>query len=87
MEWVDVFTRKQYHDIVLDSLRYCQKEKGLIIYRWCIMSNHVHLIAKAKDENLGDILRDLKKFTAKQMIKAIRENEKGKQKGMDASDI
>jgi REP element-mobilizing transposase RayT len=41
VEWVDVFTRKEYRDIVLDSVRYCQKEKGLILYAWCIMSNHV----------------------------------------------
>jgi putative transposase len=33
--WVDVFTRQQYKDIVIDSLRFCQKEKGLIIYAWC----------------------------------------------------
>jgi len=27
--WLDVFTRKEYKDIVLDSISYCQKEKGL----------------------------------------------------------
>jgi putative transposase len=41
-EWVDVFTRREYRDIVLDSIRHCQKEKGSILYAWCIMSNHVH---------------------------------------------
>lgn len=76
VEWVDVFTRKQYRDILLDSLRYCQTNKGLIIYSWCIMSNHVHLMVKARDENLSDVLRDFKKFTSKQIIKAIKENEK-----------
>jgi putative transposase len=24
VEWVDVFTRKEYRDIVLDSISYCQ---------------------------------------------------------------
>jgi hypothetical protein len=28
VEWIDVFTRKEYKDILLDSLRYCQLEKG-----------------------------------------------------------
>ena len=28
VEWVDVFTRKEYRDIVLDSIGYCQKGKG-----------------------------------------------------------
>ena len=75
VEWIDVFTRKQYRDIVIDSIRHCQKEKGLILYAWCIMSNHVHLMAAAKEANLSDILRDFKKFTSKQIIAAIQNNE------------
>ena len=75
VEWVDVFTRKEYRDIVFESLKYCQKEKGLLLHAWCIMSNHVHLIASAKNENLSDILRDFKKFTSKQIIAAITKNE------------
>ena len=33
--WVDVFIRKEYSDIVIDSLKYCQEKKGLVIYGWC----------------------------------------------------
>jgi len=55
VEWVDVFARKEYMDILIDSLRHCQKEKGLKLYGWCIMSNHVHLLARAKDENQSAI--------------------------------
>ena len=80
IEWVDVFTRKEYRDILLDSIRYCQKEKGLMLYGWCLMSNHIHLLARAKDENLSDILRDFKKFTSKQIIKAIEQNERESRK-------
>lgn len=72
---VDVFTRKEYRDIIVESLRFCQKEKGLLLHGWCIMSNHIHLIASAKNENLSDILRDFKKFTSKQIIAAIIKNE------------
>ena len=71
VKWVDVFTRREYRDIVVESLKFCQKEKGLLSHGWCIMSNHVHLIASAKNENLSDILRDFKKFTSKQIIAAI----------------
>jgi putative transposase len=80
VEWVDVFTRKQYRDIVVDSIRHCQKEKGLILYGWCIMSNHIHLMAAAKENNLSDILRDFKKFTSKQIITAIQNNEQESRK-------
>ena len=29
VEWLDVFTRNEYKDIIIDSLHYCQKEKGI----------------------------------------------------------
>ncbi|MBO9703709.1 MAG: hypothetical protein J7604_26120 [Sporocytophaga sp.] len=40
VEWVDVFTREHYKGIFVDSLKYCQKEKGLVIYAWVLMTNH-----------------------------------------------
>ena len=73
--WVDVFTRRDYKDIVVESLRFCQKEKGLLLFAWVIMSNHLHLIARAAEgSRLHDIIRDLKKYTSKQIIKAIEEH-------------
>ena len=74
VEWIDVFTRKAYADIVLDSLRFCISNKALKVHAWCIMSNHVHLICSAVNGNLSDILRDFKKFTSKAIIKSIEEN-------------
>jgi len=75
VEWVDVFTRSCYSDLVVESLIFCQKHKGLKIYAWVIMSNHLHLIVSATEgAHLSDILRDFKKFTSKPIIKAIQEN-------------
>jgi len=60
--WVDVFTRNEYKDILVDNLKFCQENKGLEIFAWCIMTNHVHLIVRAKEGcSLPDILRDYKK--------------------------
>ena len=72
--WVDVFTRKDYRDIVIDSLQHCQSEKGLVIYGWCLMSNHAHLIISAKENNVSDVLGNFKKFTSKKIINAIKEH-------------
>jgi uncharacterized protein YbjT (DUF2867 family) len=36
-----VFTRKEYSDILVESLQHCQQAQGLVTYGWCIMSNHV----------------------------------------------
>lgn len=71
VEWVDVFTRKEYKDILIESLKHCQKSRGLVVYSWCVMSNHVHLIVSAKNNDTSEILRDFKKFTSKEIIKAI----------------
>lgn len=75
VEWVDVFTRKDYRDIVIESLKHCQTEKELLLHCWCIMSNHLHLIVSAKNKNLSDVLRDFKKFTSKQIITGIHNNQ------------
>jgi putative transposase len=75
VQWVDVFTRKRYVDIFLDSIRHCQKEKGLLIHAWCLMSNHFHMIASTKEikPNLSDNIRDLKKFTSTKIIESIKD--------------
>jgi putative transposase len=81
VEWVDVFTRENYRDIFIESIKYCQKEKGLIVYAWVLMSNHFHIIARAGEgKDLSDILRDFKKHTSREIIKAIddpRESRRG----------
>ena len=79
-QWVDVFTRKEYVDILLNSLRYCQKQKGLEIFSWVAMTNHIHLIISTHKDNLSDIIRDFKKFTASQIVNAILENTKESRK-------
>lgn len=73
-QWVDVFTRDIYREEFVDSLKYCQYHKGLEIFCWVLMTNHCHLIVRAKEENLSDIIRDLKKFTAKKIFQTIKNN-------------
>jgi len=73
--WVDVFTRNEYKNVLIDSLKYCQEQKGLEIFAWCVMTNHIHLIIRAGGQIvLQDILRDYKKFTSKAIRKAVQEN-------------
>jgi putative transposase len=61
--WVDLFTRKELKHVIIDSLRHCQKEKGLVIHAWCLMPSHLHMIVSTRKEPLPDIMRDFKKFT------------------------
>ena len=71
--WVDVFTRRAYRDIFLESVKYCQKEKGLVVYSWCLMSNHVHMIISSATGDLSGVIRDLKKFTSKKILNEINQ--------------
>nr|NQU92424.1 transposase [Bacteroidota bacterium] len=72
VDWIDVFTRKNHKCTIVDSLKFCQKDKGLVIFGWCLMPSHLHLIARAEGRyNLSEILRDFKKFTAKKIINQI----------------
>ena len=74
VEWVDLFTREKYKQIIIDSLMYSIKEKGLVLHAFVIMSNHIHLIAKVKNESLSltDIIRDIKRFTAKEIYNVLK---------------
>lgn len=74
VDWVDVFTRPVYKHIIVDALRYCQEKKGLKLYAWVLMSNHLHLIASTEEgKNLSDILRDFKQFTSRKIVATILE--------------
>ncbi len=74
VDWVDVFSRKNYKDIVIESLDFCIKNKGMILYGYVIMTNHIHMVVQSETGKLSDLLRDFKKFTARKILDTI-ENE------------
>jgi REP element-mobilizing transposase RayT len=72
VNWIDVFTRKTYKIEIVNSFNYCIQQKGLKVYAWCLMSNHIHIIVSAKAGfRISDIIRDFKKFTAKRILNMI----------------
>ena len=72
VDWVDVFSRKIYSEIIIECLDYCIKNKGMILYSYVIMSNHIHLIVQSNEGKLSDLLRDFKKFTSKTILEKIQ---------------
>ena len=73
VDWVDVFTRKNYRDIVIACLDFCITNKAMVLYGYVIMSNHIHMVVQSGDGELSDLLRDFKKFTSKEIVKTIQE--------------
>ena len=72
--WIDVFTRTEYKDFIVQSLQHCQKHKGLEIYAYVIMTNHLHLVVYDSANPLSDVLRDFKTYTSKMLFKMIEQN-------------
>ncbi|MFT6802352.1 MAG: REP element-mobilizing transposase RayT [Salibacteraceae bacterium] len=71
VEWVDVFTRKTYRDIIIENLKFCRENKGLEIYGYVIMSNHIHLLLRSDSNYLSNTIKEFKSFSAKQILKLI----------------
>ena len=74
VEWVHLFNIRQFATIVVDSLKFCVQNKGLLIYGYCIMPSHAHLIVQSQKNTLGSIIRDFKKFTAAEIVKIMKES-------------
>ena len=72
--WIDLFVREIYFEIMTGSLKYCIDNKGLLLYSWCIMPSHVHLIFSSLDNKPGSILGHCKTFTSKALQKEISEH-------------
>ncbi len=70
--WLDIFIREEYKSIFIESLKFCQKEKGLQVGAWCIMTSHVHLALRVEEgKKLEDTIRDLKSYTSRHIRKYI----------------
>jgi REP element-mobilizing transposase RayT len=81
--WIDIFTRLNQKSNIINALKYCQQNKGLEIYAYCIMSSHIHLLCKATDGFiLSDVIRDFKKFTSKKVIQIIIEEPESRREWM-----
>ena len=92
--WIDIFSRREYRDIIVDSLNYCVDHKGLELSAWVLMTNHLHIVGRVvKNSDLAGVsgmsgfLRDFKKFTSKEIIKTsvLVTNEDDKEPGITRS--
>ena len=82
VNWIDAFSRRRYRDIVVDSLKYCQKNKGLEVFAFVIMTNHIHLIVRCLNGNLSAVIRDFKSYTAKLILESIAEETESRREWM-----
>jgi len=75
INWIDLFIRNEYREILVNSLNYCHGNKGLNIHAYCIMTSHLHLILSANEGySLSDIIRDFKRHTSSTLRSCIIDN-------------
>ena len=72
VNWINLFVRMEYFNVIKASLSYCIDNKGLIVNAWCIMPSHIHLIIRSDTSDLSEIMRDMKKFTSKKLIQKLK---------------
>ena len=82
VDWIDVFSRKNYRDSVIDCLNFCIDNKGMIVFGYVIMSNHIHMIIQSDNGKLSDLIRDFKKFTSKTILDKIQNEPESRREWM-----
>lgn len=69
---IDVFTRPAYKQVVADALNHFIASQGVVIYAWTLMTSHLHMIVRTKENSAPAYFeRDFKKFTTPLILKAI----------------
>jgi hypothetical protein len=65
--WLPLLQPEKHKKIIEDSLIFLVKDEGIILYAYCLMNNHIHLIWQVKgNRKSSDIRRDFFKYTAQQ---------------------
>ncbi|HPP76259.1 MAG TPA: transposase [Armatimonadota bacterium] len=65
LHWISIFSRDDYFKVLVDSFNYCIKNKGLIVHAYVLMPNHFHAVLTQSEGKLSDVVRDMKRHTAK----------------------
>ena len=77
-----LFRRDAIKRIILDSLHHLRTMGKMKLFVFVVMPNHIHLIALfSKEHTLSDVMRDFKKFTARQIYRQF--NADGNKKVLD----
>ena len=65
IHWIDFFIREEYRRVFIKSIEYCQQNKLLEVYGYCIMTSYIHMILRTQDGELEKVIRDMKGYTSR----------------------
>ena len=72
INWIPLFGKVEFTQIILDSLNFLQRQQRLTLYAYIIMENHLHIIASAA--SLSKEIGNFKSFTARSIIDLLEKN-------------
>jgi putative transposase len=74
LAWILVFTRKPYIEVLINALNFCRRSKGVKIFAYVVMDNHIHLVVAS--ERLSEIIKEFKSYTAREIVRLARQDKK-----------
>ncbi|MCK4357751.1 MAG: transposase [Candidatus Cloacimonetes bacterium] len=75
VEWIPVFIRQKYCDIIVNNLQFYRKEQGLKIHYLVIMPEHIHIIVSSEND-VRKIIQNFKSYTAKEIIQNLKHDKR-----------
>jgi len=69
---ISVFKDISYKNIIIDALKHWQFNKGLILHNWCLLDDSLHLIVSAKENNIKNLIDDLRIYISQSVILSIQ---------------
>lgn len=83
IDWVDVFIRPVYKQVIVHTLNHFIESKGLVVYAWCLMSNHLHLLAQTSNGvPIAELEKEYNTFTTTKILEAIETEPEARKKWM-----
>ncbi len=77
IEWTPLLINEALMQIMINSFKFCQKEKGLLIYGFVVMPNHFHMIVSMEQpKKIPYVIRDLKRHTSQEISNYLKANNK-----------
>lgn len=72
--WIHIFRESEYAEILLDSLKWMQKQERILLFAFAIMPSHLHLIIKPEHSTIGEVPQQFGSYTAHEILKRCRQN-------------
>lgn len=82
VDWIDIFIRPVYKQVIVHSLNHFIESKGLVVYAWCLMTHHLHLLGRSQSTPLADLEDQYRSFTTEKIMDAIDTEPPGRKEWM-----